>query len=174
LVGETPAKMATAASSVLKGEQWPEEVETRYERIEVLGKGSFGMVWMARRKDQATDQYDDEYVAIKIIKTKDDKAAVYAEREIAILEELRHPNVIRLIQAFPVFGGCRVVVMQLGRGPNLHQLVIKRGALGIPLSRLISRQLVAAVGYLHGRAVIHRDLKPSVRVVVCCNGHAKR
>ena len=81
---------------------------------------------------------------------------MYAEREIAILTELRHPNIIRLILAYDLFHSTRLVVMQLARGPNLHQLVVRRGALGLPLCRLVSRLLIAAVGYMHGRAVIHR------------------
>lgn len=149
---------------------WPKEASEKYERIEVLGKGSFGMVWMARRLGKSDDECDDEFVAIKNINIKDEKGEVYAEREIAILHELRHPHVIRLVRSYHVgqtegegksFPNTRVVVMQLARGPNLHQLVIKRGALGLPLARQVSRELIAAVSYLHGRAVIHRDIKPS-------------
>lgn len=147
--------------------EWPSEVEDKYERYEALGKGSFGVVWMCRRLGKPTDQEDDEYVAIKEINIKDEKSEIYAQREIEILKELKHPNVIRMIRAHPVFNGARVVVMQLARGPNLHQLVIKRGALGLPLVRLISRQLIAAVSYLHGRAVIHRDIKPSNCILAC-------
>lgn len=130
-----------------KPDNWPTECFDKYERIEILGKGSFGMVWMAHRLFTEQDEFDDEYVAIKAIQIKNEKSKVYAEREIRILQELRHPNVIRLIQAFPIFNDTRVVVMQLARGPNLHQLVVKRGALGLPLCRLVSRQLIAAVGY---------------------------
>ena len=133
-----------------------------YERVEVLGRGSFGVVWMARRIVAPVDEFDDEYVAIKNIEIKQDKGRVYAQREISILSELRHPNVIRLIRAFPIFEDrCQLVAMQMARGPNLQYLVSKRGALGLPMSRLVARQLIAAVSYLHGRAVIHRDIKPT-------------
>ena len=143
-------------------EDWPKEAEKMYERIEVLGKGSFGLVWMCQRKANPEDEYDDEYVALKNIEIKEDKGKVYAQREISILTELRHPNVIRLIRAFPVYKDIsRLVVLQLARGPNLQRVVGKRGALGLPLCRLISRELVAAVSYLHGRGVLHRDIKPT-------------
>lgn len=143
-------------------EAWPKEAEKMYERIEVLGKGSFGLVWMCQRITKAKDEFDDEFVALKNIEIKEEKGKVYAQREISILSELKHPNVIRLIRAFPVFNDIsRLVALQLARGPNLQRVVGKRGAVGLHLSRLISRDLVAAVSYLHGRGVLHRDIKPT-------------
>lgn len=148
-------------------QDWPRAAEDRYERLEILGKGSFGMVWMARRVTPAENDEDEEFVAIKNIHIKDNKGSVYAEREIGILRELRHPHIIRLIRAYDLHNATtRLVVMQLARGPNLHQLVVKRGALGLPLCRLVSRQLIAAVGYMHGRAVIHRGEYAHARVCV--------
>lgn len=146
----------------LQEEDWPSDAEKMYERIEVLGKGSFGLVWMCQRKSKAKDEFDDEFVAVKNIEIKEEKGKVYAQREISILSELKHPNVIRLIRAFPVYNEIsRLVALQLARGPNLQRVVGKRGAIGLPLCRLISRDLVAAVSYLHGRGVLHRDIKPT-------------
>jgi serine/threonine protein kinase len=142
---------ALVLSSMGAGEEWPEEAEDAYGRVEVLGRGSYGLVWMARRAKPVKGQ--DEYVAIKNIHIKDEKSRIYARREISILSELKHPNIVGFIHEYPVHKASQLVVLQLARGPNLQSLVSKRGALGIPLSRLVSRHLIAAVSYM--REYIH-------------------
>jgi hypothetical protein len=57
--------LSTIASRGGDVDGWPDEVAERYERVDVLGKGSFGCVWMARRiqgvgPDGSGDE-EDEY-----------------------------------------------------------------------------------------------------------------
>ena len=68
---------------VFQEEEWPPEAENMYDRIEVLGKGSFGLVWMCQRRTQPRDEFDDEFVALKNIEIKEEKGKVYAQREIS-------------------------------------------------------------------------------------------
>lgn len=166
--------MATADAPP-KPKSWPKEAEETYEAIRPLGKGAFGLVWLAKRKEQssfdpdATSEEDSPYVAIKHIKTLTSTERAYAEREISILSELHHPCIIRLIKAYDPAtpaSRSRLVVMSLADGPDIGTLISTGGALSLPLARLIARHLISAVSYLHGRGVIHRDIKPDNVVLV--------
>lgn len=161
-----------------QGGNWPPEIEADFERIRALGKGAFGIVWLAKSKIKASDEKEDmfhssknaakkypTYVAIKQIHASNEEEIHYAQREITILSEIEHPNIVRCLQSVQMKNS-RLVVLTLADGPNLGELVDNGGALSSELARLAARHLIAAVSYLHGRGVIHRDIKPDNCIIV--------
>mmetsp|Transcript_11379 Transcript_11379/g.24272 ORF Transcript_11379/g.24272 Transcript_11379/m.24272 type:complete len:450 (-) Transcript_11379:269-1618(-) len=141
--------------------QWPKEVSDNYTADRVVGKGGFASVWMATKK-QPTGR--DDHVAVKIM--QDDG---YAKREIEILSELTekytHPNIVRLLEYFKAEDGANFTILSLARGPTLNFILTTRGALGLVIAQSISQQLINAIAFLHGHAVIHRDIQPANIIV---------
>lgn len=104
----------------------------------------------------------------------------YFRRECEVLQEISHPLIVKLLHKIeePVGdagGGSSssfapgaspfCMVLEYCRGPTLEQMIKHGGALGIYMAREVAAQLVDAVSFLHGRGVIHRDIKPDNIVI---------
>ena len=65
----------------------------KYEKLEVVGEGTYGVVYKARDVDT------NEIYALKKIRleSEDEGIPSTAIREIALLKELQHPNIVRLV-----------------------------------------------------------------------------
>ena len=162
---------------------WPTSALEAYEPIRPLGKGGFGSVYLAKKRDvpEGADTGVDTLVAMKTVgrggasASRTRSEAGYAKREVQILTELEHPRIVRLIDVFyddEKKGGDpvpRCIALSLARGPTLELMLKKGGALGLPMAREITIQLVDTIAYLHSCAVIHRDIKPDNIVISGAN-----
>jgi serine/threonine-protein kinase len=82
------------------------------------------------------------------------------QREAQTVTKLRHPN-IALCHDFVVdSAGTGYMVMEFVDGINLRDLLAARGPLPPPLAVEIAVQTLGALGYLHKRGIIHRDISP--------------
>nr|AAC27446.1 protein kinase 3 [Toxoplasma gondii] len=155
-----------------------------YDIGRVLGNGSFGVVTEARCVDTG------EVVAIKKV-LQDPR---YKNRELDIMKELKHPNVVKLIDYFYTEMGERDsndhnrflnVVME--HIPETVYRVMKsflRANQQVPfiLIKLYTYQMCRALGYLHALGICHRDIKLQNLLVdsrthvlkLCDFGSAKR
>ncbi|XP_016147325.1 PAS domain-containing serine/threonine-protein kinase isoform X2 [Sinocyclocheilus grahami] len=135
--------------------------EEDYRPLRSIGKGAFGFVWLAARR------IDEQEVVVKFIR----KSAVVSEcwvddpdlgrvsQEVAILVRLQHPNIVKVLEVFENERFFQMVMEKHGDGLDLFEFIDMQPRLDEPLASYIFRQLVAAVNYLRGKRVLHRDIK---------------
>jgi tRNA A-37 threonylcarbamoyl transferase component Bud32 len=133
----------------------PEGVETlRYRLVREIGRGATATVYLAR--DEALDLS----VALKILHPQ--LAAGPLGRFLAgarLLAKLRHPG---LVAVYDVDESARALAMEWIAGGTLRA---RLGAHpdGLPAQEVeaTARALLDALAFLHGRGIVHGDLKPS-------------
>jgi len=133
--------------------------QKRYEKIEFLGEGQFATVYKAR------DTKTDEIVAVKKIKLgtraeAKDGINRTALREIKLLQELNHPNIIGLLD---VFGHRSNVSLVFEFMDTDLEVIIKDTNIVLVPAHIKSYILMTLKGleYLHNNWILHRDLKPN-------------
>ncbi|MBU0616398.1 MAG: protein kinase [Planctomycetes bacterium] len=136
-----------------------------YEITQELGRGGQGVVYQAIQK--ATKRK----VAIKIL-IQGPYASASAqkrfEREIELVAQLRHPNIISIFHSGTTSGGHPFYVMDYVRGLPLQEYVRSKN-LALEETLELFLTVCEAVQHAHQRGVIHRDLKPT-NIVVDENG----
>ena len=178
MVAAAAAATAATTTTTAPPPQWPAEVCKLYEPVRTLGVGGFASVMLARKKNPNPEDKDDEkLVAIKVAGSKyvTRQDVGYAHREIDILKELNHPNIMKLYDywepsskesASTASTKCAAVIaLSYSRGPTLESLLRHGGALSILFGRVVAAQLIDALSYIHSKAVVHRDIKPDNVIV---------
>ena len=123
---------------------------------QTLGEGEFGKVKLGWKKDGSSQ------VAIKLIRRESVATnptrlpKIY--REISILRELAHPNIVRLHEMVETERHIGII-LEYASGGELFDYILNHRYLKDPAARRLFAQLVSGVGYLHKNGIVHRDLK---------------
>ena len=127
-----------------------------YSIKNIIGKGTFSIVKLG------IDRKTGEKVAIKILEKKkilNNNDAERVEREIEILKNINHINLIK-INKIKEDSNNYYMIMEYCEIGELFQYIIKRRKLDENESAYFYFQLINGLEYIHSKNIVHRDLKP--------------
>jgi eukaryotic-like serine/threonine-protein kinase len=134
-----------------------------------LGSGAMGTVYRGRYTKTG------QIMAIKVmapgIGSTNAAALDRFEREITILKQFNHPNIVRLYGAGKQ-GGARYFAMEYVEGESLDHVMSRRGRMTWEEVVTLGQQLCLALQHSHEKGIIHRDLKPS-NIMILSDGTLK-
>ncbi|KAG9035722.1 hypothetical protein FRB95_010787 [Tulasnella sp. JGI-2019a] len=126
-----------------------------YLLLQTLGEGEFGKVKLGLHQEYG------EEVAVKLIRRGSvDNAVRFSkiEREIEVLKNIRHPNIVRLydvIETDKYIG----IILEYASGGELFDHILAHRYLRERDAAKLFAQLVSGVSYIHAKKIVHRDLK---------------
>ncbi|XP_030609701.1 uncharacterized protein LOC115797301 [Archocentrus centrarchus] len=127
----------------------------RYESLGPVGEGSYGTVLKCRHRDTG------RLVAIKKFTDSDDDKMVkkIAHREIKLLRQLRHDNLVNLLEVWKRRRRWYLVFEFVDR-TLLDDLEQNPSGLELNTCRQYLHQILRAAAFCHQQNIIHRDIKP--------------
>ncbi|XP_041792717.1 serine/threonine-protein kinase ULK1a isoform X2 [Chelmon rostratus] len=138
-----------------------------FSRKDLIGHGAFAVVFKGRHKEKR-----DWEVAVKCINKKNlAKSQSLLGKEIKILKELKHENIVRLLD-YQEMGGCVYLVMEYCNGGDLAEYLHSKGTLSEDTIRIFLLQIAQAMKVLQSKGILHRDLKP--QNILLCHPEGRR
>jgi serine/threonine-protein kinase len=125
----------------------------KYERLDVLGHGVSGIVYLAK------DTLLNKQVALKEVDVQAGDLRRFLE-EARVMDRLRHPNIVRVNNVDRIDGKV-VIDMEYVRGANLQEVLRQEGQLPFERALDIAAQVLDALEYAHSMQTVHRDIKPA-------------
>ncbi|XP_051935821.1 STE20-like serine/threonine-protein kinase isoform X2 [Hippocampus zosterae] len=141
----------------------PEEI---WDIIGELGDGAFGKVYKAQNKQNGT------LAAAKVIDTKTEDELEDYMVEIDILASCDHHHIVKLLDAF-YYEGKLWILIEFCAGGAVDAIMLElERPLTEPQIRVVCKQTLEALVYLHENKIIHRDLKAG-NILLSLEGEVK-
>jgi serine/threonine protein kinase len=148
------------------------EIEATYEVLAKMGEGGMGAVYKVRHR------FFDELRVIKVMQAQIEGVDELKERFLGEARRgklLRHPNLAEVLDFSVAADGTSYMVMEYIEGVNLRQLAaLHHGRLDYRTVVTIAEQALAALGFLHSRKFVHRDISPDNLMLVRDGGSQPR
>jgi len=139
-----------------------------FKIIKVIGRGTFGKVFMVRKKD-TNKTYAMKVLRKEQIAQRNLRVKTKAERD--ILERVKCPFIVDLHFAFQTEDKLYFIMDFLNGGELFYHLRRDRH-FSESRTRFYAAELIVAIETLHKEGIIYRDLKPE-NIILDCDGHLK-
>lgn len=128
----------------------------QYEKVEKIGEGTYGVVYKAR------DRVTNETIALKKIRLEQEDEGVpsTAIREISLLKEMQHRNIVRLQDVVHSDKRLYLVFEYLDLDLKKHMDSSPEFIKDPRQVKMFLYQMLCGIAYCHSHRVLHRDLKP--------------
>jgi serine/threonine-protein kinase len=136
----------------------PVVLRDRYELVREIASGAMGEV------HEAIDRTNGQRVAVKMLRPELAAEAGLRRRfrrESSILRSIEHPGIVRILDAGEDDDERAFTVMELLAGETLESRLQRDGAMSIETAAPILLGVASALEEIHGRGVVHGDLKPA-------------
>mmetsp|Transcript_1392 Transcript_1392/g.2319 ORF Transcript_1392/g.2319 Transcript_1392/m.2319 type:complete len:404 (+) Transcript_1392:113-1324(+) len=126
-----------------------------YEMGKQIGQGAYSKVRLGFTKSGG------EEVAIKVIdkKTCPKDDLIFLEREVDIVRDLDHPNIVKTYDVFATKDFI-YIVLEYMPGGMLYDVIALYGQFTEKDAAEVMKEMLQGISYLHRRGIVHRDIKP--------------
>lgn len=132
-------------------------IEGKYEILAKIREGGMGAIYKVRHR------LLDEIRVIKVMRpqiNEDEEMKKRFVQEAKTVTKLKHPNIGAVLDFALDSDGTSYIVMEFIDGVTLADILKTAGPPDIPLALEITHQTLLALGYLHRRSLVHRDVAP--------------
>lgn len=139
-----------------------EKLNTKYEILEVLGRGSMGSVYKVR------DRELEKIFAVKVLNPElasDQHSVKRFEQEALSASQLTHVNLVAVYGCERLDDSTPYLIMDYLEGESLADLIRQDGALPPAKALEFMTQVAEGLAHAHMKGVVHRDLKPANLIV---------
>uniref|UniRef100_A0A8C8FAF7 non-specific serine/threonine protein kinase n=1 Tax=Oncorhynchus tshawytscha TaxID=74940 RepID=A0A8C8FAF7_ONCTS len=128
----------------------------KYEKVRKIGEGSFGKAILVKSREDGK-QYVIKEIGISRMSSKERQES---RKEVAVLANMSHPNIVQYKESFEECG-CLYIVMDYCEGGDLFKTINSQKGVQFPEEQILDWlvQICLALKHVHDRKILHRDIK---------------
>uniref|UniRef100_A0A6Q2ZF82 non-specific serine/threonine protein kinase n=1 Tax=Esox lucius TaxID=8010 RepID=A0A6Q2ZF82_ESOLU len=128
----------------------------KYEKVKKIGEGSFGKAILVKSREDGK-QYVIKEIGISRMSSKERQES---RKEVAVLANMSHPNIVQYKESFEECG-CLYIVMDYCEGGDLFKKINSQKGVLFSEEQILDWfvQICLALKHVHDRKILHRDIK---------------